>query len=548
MVYATFLGGTDWDFGADIAVDTGGNAYVTGRTRSNNFPTTSGAFDQSFGGGTCGTAPNTYSCEDGFVVKLNPAGSALAFSTYLGAGDYEGADGIAVDAAGSAYVTGGTGSVDFPTTPGAFDTSHNGYGDAFVVRLETAGSNLAYATFLGGGYGDDGEGIVVDAAGNAYVTGYTGSVDFPTTPGAFDTSANGNGDAFVVKLNAAGSGLAYGTYVGSSDWEVSVALAIDGQGEAYVTGVTSSSSFPTTEGAFDRSFGGGTCGTPPYVSVCRDAFVTRLNDNGTALVYSTYLGGSGDGSGIYGDSGRAIAVDPAGNAYVTGWTDSVDFPTTPEAFAPSFSGYSDAFVSKLNPAGSELTYSTFLGGSGSDSGHGIAVDSAGTVYVTGDASTGFPTTPGVFDPVANGSDAFVAKLNTMPYAPNVLAPIEHPAAGAFVSGAVTLRGFAIDLASATGTGIDMVHIYLDGPYGTGTIIGGATYGLDRPDVAAQYGERFRPSGWELAWDTTGLAPGVHRLYLYAHRTTDNVWSLMEPHLVVAPGGPARWLPIVLRQG
>ncbi len=547
MVYATFLGGTDWDFGADIAVDAGGNAYVAGRTRSSDFPTTPGAFDPSYGGGICGTVPNTYPCQDAFVVKLNSAGSALAFSTYLGGGDDEGAYGIAVDAAGSVYVAGSTSSADFPTTPGAFDTSHNGYGDAFVVKFEPVGSNLTYATFLGGGYGDSGDRIVVDAVGSAYVTGYTGSVDFPTTPSAFDTSFNGNGDAFVVKLNHAGSGLAYASFLGGGDWDNGSAIAVNGHGNVYVTGITVSTDFPTTDGAFDRTFGEGTCGTPTYATVCKDVFVTRMNGNGTALVFSTYLGGSGDGTGIYGDSSRAITVDNAGNAYVTGWTDSVDFPITPDAFDTSFNGFSDAFVSKLNPAGSTLIYSTFLGGSSGDSGHGIAVDGAGSVYVTGDAGNGFPTTPGVFDPVANGSDAFVAKLNTMPYAPNVLAPIEQPTAGAFISGAVTLRGFAIDLGSAVGTGINTVHIYLDGPYGTGTIIGGATYGLERPDVAAQYGARFGPSGWELAWDTTaGLAPGVHRLYLYAHRTTDNAWSLMDPHLVVVAGGHTLWLPVVIR--
>ncbi len=157
---------------------------------------------------------------------------------------------------------------------------------------------------------------------------------------------------------------------------------------------------------------------------------------------------------------------------------------------------------------------------------------------------------GDFDRAGNKPSARIAlwtKEAAPPYVPNVLAPIEQPSAGAFVSGVVTLRGFAIDLSSSDDTGVDAIHIYLDGPYGTGTIIGAATYGLDRPDIAAQYGERFRPSGWELAWNTTGLAPGVHRLYLYAHRTTDNAWSLMDPHLVIVPGGPARWLPIVLRQ-
>jgi hypothetical protein len=252
------------------------------------------------------------------------------------------------------------------------------------------------------------------------------------------------------------------------------------------------------------------------------------------------------------DEGYAVAVNGAGSAYVMGRTESHDFPTTLGAFDTSYNGGGDACVVKLDPAGSALAYSTFLGGGGADYGGGIAIDGPGSAYVTGTtAFPDFPTTPGAYDTSYNGGsalgDAFVSKLNTAPYSPNVLAPIEQPTAGAFVSGVVTLRGFAIDRASATGTGIDMVHIYLDGPYGTGTIIGAATYGLDRSDIAAQYGARFGPSGWELAWDTSGLTPGVHRLYLYAHRTTDNAWSLMDPHLVVVPGGPTRWLPIMLRQ-
>jgi hypothetical protein len=296
-----------------------------------------------------------------------------------------------------------------------------------------------------------------------------------------------------------------------------MAIAVDGTGRAHVTGLIQSNDFTITPGGF----------------------VARLNAAGSALDFGMSLGGV---------IGYGIAVDGTGRAYVTG-SASGGFPTTPGAFDTSYNGNGDAFVARLNAAGSALDYATFLGGSESDYGNGIAVDGTGRAYVAGyTRSSNFPTTPGAFDRTFNGSiDAFVSKLNLDPYSPDVVAPIEQPPAGAFVSGAVTLRGYAIDRASAAGAGIDMVHIYLDGPYGTGTIIGGATYGLDRLDVAAQYGERFRASGWELDWDTTGLAPGVHRLYLYAHRTTDNGWSLMDPHLVVAPGGPARWLPIILRQ-
>jgi hypothetical protein len=329
------------------------------------------------------------------VVKLNPAGSGLAYATFLGGSDYDFGYTIAVDGAGSAYVTGYTWSSDFPTTSGAFDRSYNGYWDAFVVKLNPAGSGLAYATFLGGSNDDRGYAIAVDGTGSAYVTGDTKSTDFPTTPGAFDRSHNGYWDAFVVKLNPAGSELAYATFLGGSGEDYSLAIAVDGTGSVYVTGGTGSSDFPTTPGAFDRSHNGG-----------RDAFVAKLNPAGSALAYATFLGGSAD------DRGTAIAVDGAGSAYVTGDTGSSDFPTTPGAFDRSYHGSGDAFMVKLNPAGSALAYATFLGGSDYDNGQGIAVDGTGSAYVAGwTESSGFPTTPSAFDRSHNGNyDAFVAKL------------------------------------------------------------------------------------------------------------------------------------------
>ncbi len=197
LLYSTLLGGGDWDHGSAIAVNGAGSAYVTGWAYSNDFPTTPGAFDTSFNGGD----------NDVFVVKLNPAGSGLAYATFLGGSGEDIGIAIAVDGAGSAYVTSSTDSSNFPTTPGAFDTSHHGEWDAFVAKLNPAGSGLVYATFLGGSRKDEGYAIVVDGAGSAYVTGWTGSSDFPTTPGAFDRSHNGYDDAFVAKLAMGGGGI-----------------------------------------------------------------------------------------------------------------------------------------------------------------------------------------------------------------------------------------------------------------------------------------------------------------------------------------------------
>ncbi len=395
VLYATFLGGSGDEYGMGIAVDGAGSAYVTGYTSSTDFPTTPGAFDTSYSGGA-----------DAFVVKLNAAGSRLTYATFLGGSGDDGSFDIAVDGAGSAYVTGVTSSTDFPTTAGAFDTSYNGGSyDAFVVKLNAAGGGLTYATFLGGSGDEYGMGIAVDGAGSAYVTGITSSTDFPTTAGAFDTSYSGGSyDAFVVKLNAAGSGLTYATFLGGSGDEfgmgMGMGIAVDGAGSAYVTGITSSTDFPTTAGAFDTSYSGGSY----------DAFMVKLDAAGSRLTYATFLGGSGD------DESSDIAVDGAGSAYVTGYTSSTDFPTTAGAFDTSYSGGADAFVVKLDAAGSGLTYATFLGGSGDEfgMGMGLAVDGAGSAYVTGyTSSTDFPTTAGAFDTSYSGGsyDAFMVKLD-----------------------------------------------------------------------------------------------------------------------------------------
>ena len=401
LQYSTYLGGSSFDSGSGIAVDAAGSAYVTGETDSTDFPTTSGAVE---------SAPNGDS--DAFVTKLNRSGTGLVYTTYLGGGGDDIGNGIAVDPVGSAYVTGETDSTDFPTTSGAFEPTNGRLDiDAFVAKLDATGSALLYSTYLGGRLGDEtGGGIAVDPAGNAYVTGETASSDFPTTPGAFDPTLNSpsGGDAFVTKLNMTGSGLVYSTYLGGSASQTGFGIAVDPAGSAYVTGETGSSDFPTTAGAID-----------PTANGSKDAFVTKLNPAGSALAYSTYLGGS-----LGAETGRAIAVDTAGSAHVTGDTDSGDFPTTPGALDPTANGNSDAFVTKLNPSGSALAYSTYLGGTNSEDGNGIAVDPAGGAYVTGQTeSSDYPTTVGAPDPTLGGSsDAFVTKLDVGAPATLTLSP------------------------------------------------------------------------------------------------------------------------------
>jgi hypothetical protein len=441
LLYSTYLGSNEGERSSGIAVDAAGNVYVTGETSSSNFPTTPGAFQTTLENGAA------------FVSKLNATGSALLYSTFLGGSRGAGTAAIAVDAAGNAYVTGVTLSDDFPTTPGAFQPTPGPFGTnpqvAFVSKLNTAGSALLYSTYLGVTV-TGGNAIAVDAAGNAYVTGVAGP-DFPTTPGAFQptpTFGEPLTDAFVSKLNTAGSALVYSTYLGLT-FTGGSGIAVDAAGNAYVTGGTSFSNFPTTPGAFQttlHSSGG-------------NAFVAKLTPDGTALVYATYLGGSGTvvvgpgGQITVGDTGLGIAIDAAGNAYVTGNTSSSDFPITSDAFQPTFGGgFGDAFVSKLNATGSALVYSTYLGGNDIDNGTGIAVGAAGSAYVTGYSfSSNFPATPDVFQTTFGGVvDAFVAKIATVVALAFAGTPGEANCHGESVSALVRQFGGLDAAASALG--------------------------------------------------------------------------------------------------
>ena len=399
LEYSTFLGGTINDEVRDIAVDAQGNALVTGETHGPGFPTTPGAFDPTEGGGI-----------DAFVAKLSADGSTLVYSTFLAGFESDTGHGIAVDDAGHAYVSGSTGSADFPTTPGAFDRQHapGFFADVFVTKLNTSGSGLVYSTLLGGESREDfdhGLDIALDDAGHAYVTGRAESADFPTTPGAFDTTLEGAADAFATKLNPDGTGLVFSTLLGGSNFVIEQAfgIAVDNEGSAYLGGRTHSADFPTTPGALDETMNGQS-----------DGFVTKLAPTGQALEYSTFLGGTGEVPGPDDDYVEAVAVDADGSAFVVGATVSPDFPTSPGAFDTTHNGGEhDAFVTKLDPSGGALAYSSFLGGADLDSALGIAVDARGRAWTAGRTdSSDFPTTPQGHDTSLNGfRDAFGARLN-----------------------------------------------------------------------------------------------------------------------------------------
>ncbi len=414
LVYSTYLGGSGDDYGNGIAVDGTGHAYVTGDTDSNNFPTTAGVFDATYGGGVCSPARP---CKDAFVAKIDTTQSgtaSLIYSTYLGGSGDSSDDsgyGIAVDGTGNAYVTGETWSTDFPTQ-NAYQGDQGGI-DAFVTKLNAAGNALLYSTYLGGGGSDWGNGIAVDGASHAYVTGRTYSTDFPTQ-NAYQGTCGGcttDSDAFVTRIDTMQSGVAsliYSTYLGGSADDYAKDIAVDGASHAYVTGRADSNDFPT-QNAYQGNQGG------------IDAFVTKIDptqSGAASLLCSTYLGGDSF------DEGYGIAVDGAGNAYVTGETWSDDFPTQ-NPYDNSLGGSKDAFVTKLNAAGNALVYSTYLGGSDYDSGRSIAVDGVGQAYVAGRTySTDFPTTAGAFDTTCGTDgncdfdgfvrylDAFVVKVST----------------------------------------------------------------------------------------------------------------------------------------
>ncbi|HEY2987869.1 MAG TPA: SBBP repeat-containing protein [Candidatus Binatia bacterium] len=392
--YSTYVGGTGNDSGEGIAVDNSGHVYVTGSTTSANFPVVNPALQSSIaGGGEFGL--------DAFVVKLNPAGTGLIYSTYIGGSADDTGLGIAVDATGSAYITGSTSSGNFPTA-GAAQTSLSGSNDAFVLKLDSAGTRIVYSTYLGGSVRDVGLGIALDSQGNAYITGATTSPNFPTVNALQQNKKNPRTDlttAFVTKLNAAGSAFLYSTYLGGSGQDEADAIAVDTAGNAYVTGSTNSTDFPTA-----NPFQPNLTATNGF----ENAFVSKFNSNGSALVFSTYLGGSGA------EFGNGIAVDSGGNVYVTGQTISSDFPTA-NAWQPAIASPNreDAFITKLNPAGSALVYSTYLGGSGFDFGTGIGLDSQDNAYVVGfSTSSNFPVANPSQLVMRGDQDAFVARLDS----------------------------------------------------------------------------------------------------------------------------------------
>ena len=397
FLYTTYLGGSDFDLGLGIAVDSLGRATVVGQTGSLNFPLAN-ALQPQFGGPPA----------DAFVTQLNPLGNALVYSTYLGGSGNETAYAVTQDDANNTYLTGETGSAtDFPLVHPVQAQYGGGQYDAFVAKLSPGGATLLYSTFLGGngggsaGDGDRGQSIAVNGAGQTTVTGRTNSTNFPLAGPLQPTYGGGAYDAFITRLTPAGTALVYSTYLGGGGDESGGGVVVDTAERAYVSGWTSSTNFPVVN-AFQPQYGGGAA----------DAFVAHLNPGGTVLDYATFLGGSGS-DGLYQYTfGPTLARDAAGNIYVSGTTASANFPLV-DPLPYGRRGPSDVFVSKFNPAGSALLYSTYLGWSETDRSYATAADGAGNVYVGGSFENGSPATAGGERPTTL-EQGFIVRIHDLP--------------------------------------------------------------------------------------------------------------------------------------
>ncbi|MFX0060792.1 MAG: SBBP repeat-containing protein [Candidatus Hermodarchaeota archaeon] len=509
LPFSTLLGGNAFDTGNQLVVDVSGNTFITGHTDSLNFPTYS-ALNSTTNLGT-----------DVFVTKLNATGNGLVFSTYLGGSGNDKGWGIAVDENGNSYVSGETESSDFPTVS-AYNSTHNNPGgsDVFVTKLNATGNGLVFSTYLGGSGHDYGEAIALDGDGNSYVTGYTGSLDFPNTTNT--VHGGGTYDVFVTKLNAAGNGLVFSTYLGGSSLEYGKGIALDDKGNSYVTGYTWSNNFPM-KNSYNSTYGGS-----------EDVFVTKLNETGNGLNFSTYLGGNKK------DFGQGIALDSKGNVYITGYTNSSNFPTQNAYQSTYGGGYYDAFVTKLNTTGNGLNFSTYLGGSTHDQAYDIVVDEDRHSHITGVTnSNNFPTYK-AYDATFSGNyDIFVTKMNETG---NGLKYSTFLGAGAYEEG----HGIATDAVgnsyvtgyTASGTAFPLVNAYQSS-------YGGASDGFvtkisldeDSPDInlLSPANNSAAQSGSTIDLDITDQNSGVsHVLYNWDGAPSNT--TLAAPYDLTVPSG------------
>jgi len=485
LLWATYLGGGSDEWVRGIETDADLNIYVVGETYSSDFPTTVGAYDTTFGGG-----------HDLFISKFD-AGGALMWSTYMGGANSDGAaywydDLIALDGSGNFYVTGVTASSDFPTTPGAYDTTL-GFYDVFLAKF-TEGGGLLWSTLLGGDEEDGGCAIAIDAEGNACLTGWAYSDNFPTTPAAHDSSLDGNNDAFVAKFDSDG-GLLWSTYLGGSSADKGYGIAADSSSSVWVFGNTSSNDFPATAGAYDQSYNGG-----------EDTTLTKFASDGT-LLWATYLGGSNV------DDSAAISLDGYGNAWTLSYTHSSDFPTTVGAYDESHNLSGDAAVSQFGTDG-QLKWSSFLGGSSDDFPYDIALASPGVLLLAGDTeSSDFPTFGSAYDTTHNGSDDMFATKFILPW-PGIVPSDPEVCVGEYLHFTVFLGGggvWSLLAAPSGGSIASDTGLYQAGATGDTTDAVSYFDGVDtfRTDVSVSWFPRFGGTvGPPTSMDLDGAGVGI----------------------------------------
>jgi uncharacterized protein (TIGR03437 family) len=533
LAYVTYIGGSVDDIGSAIAVDSSGNAYITGNTDSPDFPTVAGSFQTAYQG--AGGNPYFGKTGDAFVLKLNAAGSALIYSTYLGGALDDRGTAIAIDSAGNAYVGGVTLSTNFPVL-NAYQAAYKGgggsppfccgssapfmsTGDGFLTKLNPGGTALLFSTYFGGSMDDSVTSLAIDSSGNVYMGGSTVSSDFPVLnayQGTFGGAANADvqpvittGDGWVAKFNSAGQPV-FSTYLGGSSDDAVMGLAIDSTGAVYVTGFTSSANFPVTASAAQTKFAGPSTLTGERGFLWGDAFAAKLSPAGNSLVYSTFIGGSDD------DAGMAIAVDSAGNAYVGGFSASTNFPITSKtALQSTFGGETagatdptgDGFLSQISPDGSAIVFSTYYGGSGDDAVSSVALDAQGNVYLAGaTVSSNLAVTSNAVQPAFGGDaqfsetlgDGFLARIAGI----TTVSPT-GPAITAVVNGASFLPGivpnswitvYGTNLSSVTDfwtivngqfpTQVDGVSVSVNGQPGYVEFISSGQINLVAPNVGA----------------------------------------------------------------
>jgi hypothetical protein len=512
LIFSTYFGGSGSDNGNGIDVDATGNIYIAGRTESFDLPITPGAFQSAL------------DCCGGFVAKFDPSGSTLVYSTYLG--DRTELRSLEVDPGGVAYLAGQTSSSTFPIVGGfqttyAGDLSGSGNGDGVVVKLNATGTAILYSSYLGGAMNDVARSVAFDAAHGFYVAGDTASADFPVK-NALQSTYSGSRDAFIVKVDTTqtgGDSLIFATYLGGAGVDIGTGIGLDPSGNVLAAGMTASSDFPTTPGAFEQT------------TSCSGLFVSKLNPTGSAFVYSTYVGSAG--CARVEQDAHNLAVDGAGNAIVTGRA-GPSFPTVCPTQTTNAGGQ-DAIVAKLNSSGTALLFSTFLGGTGDEDGRAVASDAAGNVTLTGTTtSTDFPTASAA-QPVSGGADdGFVARIAAAPSCSactlafdGFLAPINGGDAtgGTFFDPVRTFKmGSTIPVkfkATCNGTPVTTgVHTLQVVKYTSTTTFGSPIDAT--PQDAATTGNQFRLTGsdWQFNLDTrsTGMSVGI---WLFVATLSDN---------------------------